>query len=137
MICVEDVLDALKWVESIGGSNELVKISNENLKIVEEWVNKSEWIKFMCEDKNLRSATSITLLIKDEWFNKFDEEKQRETVKKIVSTLKKEDVANDINGYAKAPPSLRIWGGSTVNNNDMKALLPWVDWAYHSVKNNA
>ena len=35
MICVEDVLDALKWVESIGGSNELVKISNENLKIVE------------------------------------------------------------------------------------------------------
>ena len=137
MICVEDVLDALKWVESIGGSNELVKISNENLKIVEEWVNKSEWIKFMCEDKNLRSATSITLLIKDEWFNKFDEEKQRETVKKIVSTLKKEDVANDINGYAKAPPSLRIWGGSTVNNNDMKALLPWVDWAYHSVKINA
>jgi len=32
MICVEDVLDALKWVESIGGSNELVKISNEILK---------------------------------------------------------------------------------------------------------
>ena len=137
MICVEDVLDALKWVNSIGGSKELIKISNENLKIVEDWVDKSEWIKFMCEDKNLRSATSITLLIKDEWFNNFDEEKQRETVKKIVSILKKEGVANDINGYAKAPPSLRIWGGATVQNNDMKALLPWVDWAYHSVKNNA
>ena len=137
MICVEDVLDALKWVESIGGSNEIVKISDENLKIVDEWVNKSEWVKFMCEDRESRSATSITLSIKDEWFNKFEEEEQRETVKKIVSMLNKEGVANDINGYAKAPPSLRIWGGATVQNNDMKALLPWIDWAYHSVKSNA
>jgi len=24
-----------------------------------------------------------------------------------------------------------------VQNNDMKALLPWIDWAYNSVKNNA
>ncbi len=137
MICVEDVLDALKWVESIGGSNEIVKISDENLKIVDEWVNKSEWAKFMCQDRDSRSATSITLSIKDEWFNKFEEEEQRETVKKIVSMLNKEGVANDINGYAKAPPSLRIWGGATVQNNDMKALLPWIDWAYHSVKSNA
>ena len=137
MICVEDVLDALNWVESIGGSKELVKISNENLNIIESWVNKSSWIKFMCEDKNSRSSTSITLSIKDDWFNKFKEEEQRDTIKKIVSILKKEGVANDINGYAKAPPSLRIWGGATVQNNDMKALLPWVDWAYHSVKNNA
>ena len=136
MICVEDVLDSLKWVESIGGSNEIVKISEENLKIVDEWVNKSEWVKFMCEDRESRSATSITLSIKDEWFNKFEEEEQRETVKKIVSILNKEGVANDINGYPKAPPSLRIWGGATVQNNDMKALLPWIDWAYHSVKNN-
>ena len=73
MICVEDVLDALNWVESIGGSKELMKISNENLNIVENWVNKSSWIKFMCEDKNSRSSTSITLSIKDDWFNKFKE----------------------------------------------------------------
>jgi len=35
MICVEDVLDSLNWVESVGGTKELIKISNENLKIVE------------------------------------------------------------------------------------------------------
>ena len=51
--------------------------------------------------------------------------------------LKNEGVANDINGYDKAPPSLRLWGGATVQNSDMKALLPWLDWAYQSVKNNA
>ena len=136
MICVEDVLDSLNWVESVGGTYELIKISNENLKIVEDWVNNSDWIKFMCEDKNIRSSTSITLLIKDEWFSKFNEEEQRNVIKKIVSKLDKEGVAKDIIGYPKAPPSLRLWGGATVQNNDMKALLPWIDWAYHSVKND-
>ena len=91
----------------------------------------------MCEDKNLRSSTSITVLIKDEWFTKHDEEGQRGVLKRLFSLLEKEGVANDINGYPKAPPSIRIWGGSTVQNSDMKALLPWIDWAYHSVKSNA
>jgi len=137
MICVEDVLDSLNWVESVGGTKELIKISNENLTIVENWVNNSDWVKFMCADKNTRSSTSSTLLIKDEWFNKFSEEEQRNVIKKIVSILDKEGVAKDIIGYPKAPPSLRLWGGATVQNNDMKALLPWLDWAYNSVKNNA
>ena len=137
MICVEDVLDSLNWVESVGGTKELIKISNENLKIVENWVNNSDWVKFMCADKNTRSSTSITLLIKDEWFNKFSEEERRNVIKKIVSKLDKEGVAKDIVGYPKAPPSLRLWGGATVQNNDMKVLLPWIDWAYNSVKNNA
>ena len=137
MICVEDVLDALNWVDSIGGKKELVKISNENLRIVEDWINKSNNFKFMCEDKKTRSTTSITVLIKDEWFTKFNEEEQRTLLKKLFSLLEKEGVANDINGYPKAPPSIRIWGGSTVQNSDIKALLPWIDWAYNSIKNNA
>ena len=91
----------------------------------------------MCEDKNLRSSTSITVLIKDEWFNKHTEEEQRGVLKKVFSTLDEEGVANDINGYPKAPPSIRIWGGSTVQNSDIKALLPWIDWAYNTVKQNA
>ncbi len=137
MICVEDVLDALKWVESVGGTKGLIKISSDNLQIVEEWISKSDNFKFMCEDKKSRSSTSITVLIKDEWFTKFNEEEQRAVLKKLFSLLEKEGVANDINGYPKAPPSIRIWGGSTVQNSDIKALLPWIDWAYNSIKNNA
>ena len=137
MICVEDGLDALNWVESVGGTKELVNISNQNLKIVEEWIEKSDNFKFMCEDKKIRSSTSITVLVKDEWFAKHNEEDQRGVLKKLFLLLEKEGVANDINGYPKAPPSIRIWGGSTVQNSDMKALLPWIDWAYNSIKNNA
>ena len=137
MICVEDVIDTLSWVESVGGTPQLIKISNENLKIVEDWVSNSNWIKFMNDDQKTRSATSITLVIKDEWFKKFNEDEQKDIIKKIVSKLDSEGVARDINGYPKAPPSLRLWGGATVQNKDMKALLPWIDWAYDSVKNNA
>ena len=136
MICVEDVLDSLNWVESVGGTNELIKISKKNLQIVTDWVNSSDWIKFMCTEPKTRSSTSITLQIKDEWFNKFSEDAQKELIKKIVSQLYEEGVVHDINGYPKAPPSFRLWGGATVKNSDMKILLPWIDWAYHSVKNN-
>ena len=69
----------------------------------------------------------ITVLIKDEWFTKHTEEDQRSVLKKVFSILDQEGVANDINGYPKAPPSIRIWGGSTVQNADIKALLPWID----------
>ena len=136
MICVEDVLDSLSWVESVGGINELIKISKTNLQIVTEWVNNSNWIKFMSDESKNRSSTSITLTVKDEWFNKFSEDEQKDLIKKIVTKLYDEGVVNDINGYPKAPPSLRLWGGATVQNNDMKLLLPWIDWAYNSVKNN-
>ena len=135
MICVEDVLDSLGWVESIGGTDELKKISNKNLQIVTDWVNSSDWIEFMCDEPKARSSTSITLQIKDEWFNKFSEDEQKDLIKKIVSQLYEEGVVYDINGYPKAPPSLRLWGGATVNNGDMKILLPWIDWAYKNIRN--
>ena len=137
MICVEDVIDSLNWVESVGGTPELIKISNRNLQIVEDWVNTSNWVKFMNDDKKTRSSTSITLVIKDEWFKRFNEDEQKDVIKKVVSKLDSEGVAKDIIGYPKAPPSLRLWGGATVQNNDMKILLPWIDWAYNSIKNNA
>ena len=135
MICVEDVLDSLSWVKSIGGTDELKKISNKNLQIVTDWVNSSDWIEFMCDEPKARSSTSITLQIKDEWFNKFSEDERKDLIKKIVSQLYEEGVVYDINGYPKAPPSLRLWGGATVNNRDMKILLPWIDWAYKNIRN--
>ena len=137
MICVEDVIDSLNWVQSVGGTNELTKISKKNLQIVTDWVSSSDWVQFMCGEPKIRSSTSITLQIKDEWFNKFSEDEQKNLIKKLVSQLYEEGVVHDINGYPKAPPSLRLWGGATVNNSDMKILLPWIDWSYNTIKNNA
>ena len=55
-------------------------------------------------------------------------------MKKITTKLSEENVSNDINGYPKAPPSFRIWGGSTVEPEDIMTLLPWIEWAYNQVK---
>ena len=57
-------------------------------------------------------------------------------MKKTTKLLEEENIANDINGYAKAPPSFRIWAGGTVESSDIQLLLPWIEWAYKIVKSN-
>ena len=49
---------------------------------------------------------------------------------KISGLLADEGVAYDIKGHREAPPHLRIWGGPTVDPDDIRALLPWLDWAF-------
>ena len=61
---------------------------------------------------------------------------QKEVMKEIIAKLLEENVANDINGYPKAPPSFRVWGGGTVEPEDINILLPWIDWVYRETKIN-
>ncbi|MDC0226605.1 phosphoserine transaminase [Alphaproteobacteria bacterium] len=134
MLCVEDVLDTLDWVEKIGGLEKLFERSNSSLKYVSEWIEKTPWVEFMNPNSITRSNTGITFQIKDECFKKMNENNQRNLMAKITSKLAEEKVAFDINGYPKAPPSFRIWGGGTVEPEDINFLLPWIDWAYKESK---
>ena len=134
MLCVEDALDGLRWAEGAGGLDGLVARSEANLAAVRDWAAASEWAAFLAEDAATTSCTSICLKITSAWFLALAPEAQAEAAKQIAALLEKQGVANDIGAYRDAPPGLRIWGGATVETSDIKALLPWLDWAYETVK---
>jgi phosphoserine aminotransferase len=134
MLCVEDYLDALAWAESAGGLKSLMARADENLHVIERWTKSSGWADFLARDPKTRSNTSACLKIVDPWFLAKDADGQAAAAKKIADILDKEGVAYDIAAYRDAPPGLRIWAGATVENADMKALMPWLDWAWAQVK---
>ncbi len=134
MLAVEDALDGLKWAEGIGGLPALVARSQANLQAVEDWVAQSDWADFLAVRPETRSSTSICLKIVDPWFLALDDAGQSAAAKRIAGLLEEEGIAFDIGGYRDAPVGLRLWGGSTVEASDMRALLPWLDWAYGLVK---
>ena len=124
MIAVEDYIDALQWAKTVGGLDGLIKISQDNLKVLEDFVDENSWISFLAEDKAARSSTSVCLKL----------DLTPDQIKAFVALLDTEDVAYDIGGYRDAPPSIRIWCGSTIETDDVKALMPWLKWAFEEVK---
>ena len=130
MLCAEDVLDSLNWIESIGGEKEAIKRSKKNLQVVKDWLKNKNWIEFLAKDQNTISSTSICLKIVDPTFIKLSDKDQKTKLKKMSELLENENVAYDINSYRTAPPGFRIWGGATVESDDIANLLPWIEWAY-------
>jgi len=130
LLATEDYLDALAWVEGLGGIEASIARSNANLAVLEAWVARTPWVEFLASDKAIRSNTSVTLSITDPRVAQLDEKAQQDVVKKIVSLLEVEHAAYDIGGYKAAPPGLRIWCGATVESSDLEALTPWLDWAF-------
>jgi phosphoserine aminotransferase len=123
MLANEDYLDALRWVDSIGGVPGLVRRSNANLALFEKFVATHDWIDFLAKDPKTRSNTSVCFSVKA----------TAEQLKKLVKLLDAEGVAYDIGSYKDAPPGLRFWCGSTVEASDIEKVLPWLEWAYAEV----
>lgn len=135
MLCVEDAIDGLRWALSVGGLPALIRRSEQNLRLVTEWLQGSgAWAKFLGEQAESRSCTAICLTFADPALSA---EQAAALSKKIVALLENEGVAFDIGSYRDAPSGLRLWGGATVENEDMEALLPWLDWAYAQARAEA
>ena len=122
MICVEDYLDALKWAGEIGLQG-LIKRSMANLKIVEDWVARTEWVDFLAQDAKTRSNTSVCLMVAGAKVNKLSAEDKGKFLKSISSELSKKNIAHDINSYKDAPAGYRFWCGPTIEESDIKTAL--------------
>ncbi|HEY8263017.1 MAG TPA: phosphoserine transaminase [Methyloceanibacter sp.] len=134
MLLVQDYLDALNWVESVGGVKGTIARSDANAEVISEWVAKTSWVDFVARVPNTRSNTSVCLKIVDKDVLKLPPDLQIELPKRIARLLDEEDAAKDIAFYRDAPPGLRIWTGATVERSDLEALMPWLDWAFAEAK---
>lgn len=130
MLAVEDQIDGLKWAEGVGGLAELIARSASNLLEVSQWVSTSPWAAFLAQDRRARSCTSICLSVVAPEYMALPPDMQGSVIKRMVSLLEQEGVAYDIASYRDAPPGLRLWAGATVDPADIRALLPWLDWAW-------
>ncbi len=122
MICVEDYLDALSWADEIGLDG-LIARSKANLKAVEEWVNKTDWVEFLAADPKTRSNTSVCLSVVHPKVAALDADAKSKFLKGIASDLSKKNIAHDINSYKDAPAGYRFWCGPTVEASDLKVAL--------------
>jgi len=129
MICVEDYLDALDWAGKIGLAG-LVKKSQANLKVVEDWVAKTDWVEFLAGDAKTRSNTSVCLSVTSPKVNALAADEKGKFLKSIASELSKKNIAHDINSYKDAPAGYRFWCGPTIEESDLKIALAELEKVY-------
>jgi phosphoserine aminotransferase len=129
MLCVEDYLDALKWADETGLEG-LIERSKSNLRVVEEWVARTDWIDFLAVSEEIRSHTSVCLVITADRFKAMGKEEQSKFIKAIAGTLSKENIAHDTESYKEAPPGFRFWCGPTVEESDIKRALEGLEKIY-------
>ena len=134
MLCVEDYLDTLAWADNIGGLDALVARSDRNAQAVTDWVERTPWVDFLASVPETRSNTSVCLRVADAEIASRSLEEQAAFAGKMVKLLEKEGVAYDIGAYRDAPPGLRLWCGATVETSNLEALLPWLDWAFATLR---
>ena len=133
MLCTEDYLDALKWVSSIGGLDEMYRRADRNAAVLYDWEAKTPWVGCLAVDPATRSNTGVCLKIVDPRVVALPADRQAEFAKKLTDLLEKEGVALDAASYRDAPPGIRIWCGGAVEASDLEALTPWLDWAFATV----
>lgn len=131
LLATEDYLDALRWGERIGGLAALHARADANAGVVAEWVGRTPWVDFLAVDPAARSNTSVCLQVVDPRVTGLPPAGQGDFAKGLAALLEREGVALDAASYRSAPPGLRLWCGATVVRDDVEALMPWLDWAFH------
>ena len=134
MLALEDYVDGLQWAEQIGGLSAMQARADANAKVLNDWMERTDWVANLAVRPEIASNTSVCLKIVDADITALEPEAQAAFAKRIVKLLDEEGVALDIGSYRDAPAGLRIWAGSTVEAGDVKALTPWLDWAFASAK---
>ena len=134
MLAVEDYIDALKWAENLGGLDALIGRAKANLQVLVDWVDSTDWVDFLCQNRANLSNSSVCLKIVAPEVTRQPPDQQAAFAKQLAKLLEDEGVAYDIGAYRDAPAGLRIWAGATVETADMEKLTHWLNWAFATIK---
>jgi len=129
LLCVEDYLDALTWADGIGLQGLIAK-SLANLKVIEEWVAKTDWIEFLAASPEIRSNTSVCLSVVGPKVRALPKEEQAKFLKGIAGEMGKRKVAYDTGSYKDAPAGFRFWCGPTIDPGDIRAAIAELEKVY-------
>jgi phosphoserine aminotransferase len=113
MLCIEDVIQSLRWGTRNGGLQVLQQRTLDNFSLVARFVQRhSNQIAFVAEDPNSRSATSVVLKV-----NRPENE-----VQKILAVFREQSIAKglEVNGRLQW---IRIWCGPSVEAMDIEFFL--------------
>ncbi len=137
MLCVEDYLDALRWIEGLGGIDAAIGRARVNSSILYDWIERTPWAAPLAADPRTRSHTSVAMRFAESALADASEDVRLDVMRRLVSLLEGEGAAFDIAAYRGMPAGLRVWCGATVESDDIVALLPWLEWAYAKARAEA
>ena len=122
LLCIEDALLALEWIQSIGGLSATIARTKAHFTLIDTWVEATSWADHLAAQPHHRGLTPVCLRVVGR--------DAATIVARMVTALAEEKVAYDIAHYRCAPVGLRIWTGPSVERQDLESLLPWLEWAY-------
>lgn len=121
MLCIEDHLYCLKWVRENNGIDGMIEKCNNNFNHIKDFVNKHDWIDFLAKSMDITSKISVCLKI----------DVNNKKLNDMKTFFEDESIAFDISSYCSAPFGLRIWCGPTIESDDIKCLLNWIEWYFY------
>lgn len=124
LLCIEDALDGLNWGQEMGGLPAMVTRTRQNAEIVMDWIHGSPWAVSLCPDPDFQSPTTLCFTVRHGIIDDV-----RSLIDRAALILSDRGIAVDSKNHRAAPPSFRIWCGPTVESDDIRRLLPWIDWA--------
>ena len=132
LLCAEDHLDALNWAKANNGLQGMFDRADANAQAIWDWLETNDWVANLAENDAERSNTGVCLKIVDPRVTALPKDVQAAFAKSIVSLLGEENVAVDFGAYRTAPPGFRLWVSGLTPIEDVKAVLPWLDWAFET-----
>jgi len=133
LLCVEDALLSLAWIEKQGGLKGMIARARANRALLDSWIETSDWAGHLPRNAAFRPPTPVAMRFSGPRTEAMTDADRRRLGAAIAALLEAEAVAFDIDAYRAAPPGLRVWTGGTVAAEDVAALPAWLDWAVAKV----